>query len=187
MDPMTQTAPYPHRLAELVEQVKYKAKWSFSLDSFDRGQGSEGLTLSIHIITPDAYHPEIPRGVVHYFPVPPAAYDVRSWQRWLFDQILLVESHEACEFFALKDVYSFKDDSLCEACNHSVHLHDGRDESCADCHSDHGHRFVVRSEDQIYVRPYAPSHGPGNDPYLIREIGTTVDVQTSFRGVLRND
>lgn len=32
-------------------------------------------------------------------PVPPAAYDRRSWQRWLFDQVLLVEQHEACEFF----------------------------------------------------------------------------------------
>lgn len=33
------------------------------------------------------------------------------------------------------------------------------------------------------TRPYAPSHGPGNDPYLIREIGTVEDVETSFLGV----
>ncbi len=31
--------------------------------------------------------------------VPPAAFDRRSWQRWLLDQILLIERHEACEFF----------------------------------------------------------------------------------------
>lgn len=31
-------------------------------------------------------------------------------------------------------------------------------------------------------RPYAPSHGPGNDPYLVRELGTDVDQRTSFRG-----
>ncbi len=32
-------------------------------------------------------------------PVPPAAYNERSWKRWLFEQILLVERHEAAEFF----------------------------------------------------------------------------------------
>jgi len=31
-------------------------------------------------------------------------------------------------------------------------------------------------------KPYAPSHGPGNDPYLIREVGTELDRRTSFRG-----
>lgn len=31
-------------------------------------------------------------------------------------------------------------------------------------------------------KPYAPSHGPGNDPYLIREVGTDLDQRTSFRG-----
>lgn len=34
-------------------------------------------------------------------------------------------------------------------------------------------------------KPYAPSHGPGNDPYLIREVGTDEDRRTSFRGVLK--
>ena len=31
--------------------------------------------------------------------VPPAAYNERSWLWWLFNQILLVEQHEAMEFF----------------------------------------------------------------------------------------
>jgi hypothetical protein len=31
-------------------------------------------------------------------------------------------------------------------------------------------------------RSFAPSHGPGNDPYLVREIGTDLDQRTSFRG-----
>jgi hypothetical protein len=31
-------------------------------------------------------------------------------------------------------------------------------------------------------RPYSPSHGPGNDPYFVREIGTELDQKTSFRG-----
>lgn len=33
------------------------------------------------------------------------------------------------------------------------------------------------------AKPYAPSHGPGNDPYMVREVGTQEDQQTSFRGV----
>ena len=31
-------------------------------------------------------------------------------------------------------------------------------------------------------RPYAPHHGPGNDPYIIFEHGTDLDRRTSFRG-----
>jgi hypothetical protein len=135
---MTQVAPFPVVLADLVKALAYKAHWEFTLEELDRGQGSNGLTLSILIQTPDAYHPEIPRCVVHYFPVPPAAYDVRSWQHWLLEQVLLVERHEACEFFQL----------------------DG-------------------------VRPYAPSHGFAQDPYLIRELGTEQDQKTSFRNEVR--
>lgn len=33
-------------------------------------------------------------------------------------------------------------------------------------------------------RPYAPSHGFGQDPYLIREVGTDEDRRTSFRNEL---
>ncbi len=114
----------------------------------DRGQSSEGLTLDITTLTTNSYHPTVCEfcqssvtvyRVHHYFPVPPAAYDERSWRRWLFDQIVLVERHEAAEFFKIDD-----------------------------------------------ERPYAPSHGPGNDPYLIREVGTDEDAQTSFRGQLNS-
>ncbi len=69
--------------------------------------------------------------------MPPAAYDERSWRRWLFDQIGLVETHERCEFFEV----------------------DGD-------------------------KPYAPSHGFGQDPYIIRELGTEEDQRMSFRNEL---
>jgi hypothetical protein len=135
----TQTAPYPDELAGLIDGLTYKERWQFSLEELDRGQGSAGLTLCILITTPDSYHPKEIRRVMHYFPVPPAAYDVRSWRRWLFEQVLLVETHEAMEFFTI----------------------DGE-------------------------KPYAPSHGPGNDPYLVREIGTDVDRRTSYKGELKS-
>lgn len=139
MTTMRQEAPYPDVLQTLIKSVRYKAGWTFSLADLDRGQGSAGLTLVIGITGPDSYHPDQRISVNHYMLVPPAAYDERSWRRWLFDQILLVERHEAMEFFIL----------------------DG-------------------------TRPYAPSHGPGNDPYLIREVGTDADQRTTFLGVLRD-
>lgn len=35
-------------------------------------------------------------------------------------------------------------------------------------------------------RPYAPHHGPGNDPYIIFEHGTDEDARTSFRGEVKD-
>jgi hypothetical protein len=132
----TQEAPYPEALRQLVNGLLYKPGWVFRLlDDYDRGQGSKGLTLIINITGPNSYHHDETISVNHLFPVPPAAYDERSWRRWLFDQIGLVDVHERCEFFEV----------------------DGD-------------------------KPYAPSHGPGSDPYLVRELGTQLDQRTSFRG-----
>ena len=134
---LSQRAPYPEILAELVDDLQYRPGWHFQLVNLDRGQGSEGLTFVVTTKDLDSYHPE--RGetyrVAHYFIVPAAAYDARSWRRWLLDRLLEVESHEACEFFMIGG-----------------------------------------------VRPYAPSHGPGNDPYMIREMGTYEDVDTRYTG-----
>lgn len=128
-------APYPHELAQVIHDLRYRPGWSFELHSLDRGQGSTGLTLSIYVRTVNGYDHDQKIAVHHPMPVPPAAYDERSWQRWVFEQIMLVERHEAAEFFAVAGVH-----------------------------------------------PYAPSHGPGNDPYLLREVGTDIDQRTSFRG-----
>lgn len=100
---MTQEAPYPTVLAELVDVLAYRPGWAFSLANIPRGQGSIGLTLDIITIGYNSYH--VDRGqtyrVHHYMPVPPASYNRASWQRWLFEQCLLVERHEACEFFVV--------------------------------------------------------------------------------------
>lgn len=138
-DSMTQTAPYPTALADLVEACAYRAGWTVNLcgNAYDRGQGSVGLTLSIVTDTVNSYDHDKPMYVNHLFIVPAAAYDERSWLRWLFECFHQVEFHECMEFFTI----------------------DG-------------------------VKPFAPSHGPGNDPYLLREVGTEVDRRTSFRGDL---
>jgi hypothetical protein len=101
MATMNQVAEYPEILAKLVKQIKYKPLWHFELEDIERGQGSTGLTLKILITCQDSYHPDQKMNVMHYMIVPPAAYDERSWTRWILDQILLVEQHEACEFFMI--------------------------------------------------------------------------------------
>lgn len=132
-----QVAPYPDDLADLVDRCRYRAGWTVRLHDFDRGQGSEGLTLVITTDTVNSYPPHDRMRVNHLFPVPPAAYNRQSWQRWLFDQFMLVEDHECMEFFEV----------------------DGE-------------------------KPYAPNHGPGHDPYTVRELTTDLDRRTSFRGEL---
>lgn len=133
---MSQTAPYPTALAALVAATTYRPGWAVRLIAeYDRGQGSAGLTLVITTDTVNSYNHEQPMYVNHLFIVPAAAYDERSWRRWLFERFHDVELHECAEFFTVGG-----------------------------------------------VKPYAPSHGPGNDPYLIREVGTELDRRTSFRG-----
>ena len=132
-----QEAPYPDALKDLIDALEYRPGWTFSLDTIDRGQGSMGLTLIITTKGYDSYHPEDGERyrVRHYMIVPAASYNRASWQRWLLDQCLLVERHEACEFFKI----------------------DGK-------------------------RPYAPHHGPGNDPYIIFTHGSDVDKRTMYTG-----
>lgn len=136
---MQQTAPFPKELQELVETMHYRPGWEFELIDKDRGQGSEGLTLVVTTFGYNSRHQELGEyyKVDHYMLVPPAAYDRRSWRRWLLEQCLLIDRHEGCEFFQVDGEF-----------------------------------------------PYAPSHAPGNDPYLVREIGTELDQRTSFRGVV---
>ncbi|MGH9644404.1 MAG: hypothetical protein ACRD3Q_18535, partial [Terriglobales bacterium] len=74
---MKQTAPYPSVLAALVEKCEYRPGWFVVLETLDRGQGSEGLTLVITTRGFDTYNPGIGERyrVNHYMIVPAAAYD----------------------------------------------------------------------------------------------------------------
>src|SRR5258708_1853484 len=134
-----QVAPWPTELEDLVDKMLYRPGWTFSLEDIDRGQGSKGLTLDITTLGYNSYHPEQGEhyAVHHYMPVPPANYNRQSWQRWLLEMCILVDRHEACEFFQI----------------------DGE-------------------------HPYAPNHGPGNDPYIVFELTTAEDRRTSFRGLV---
>ena len=107
---MHQVAPYPHELAELVSQLSYKAGegWKIWLDDDlqrdkpGRHSGeSRGMTLVVQRCGPDSYAPESIIAVNHYFPVPPATFNRRSWQWWLFERIGDVELHERMENFKI--------------------------------------------------------------------------------------
>jgi hypothetical protein len=98
-DTMTQTAPYPHALAKLVSTHLLRPGYIMKLEDSDRGQGCEGLTLWIRTAEMDTYNEERRKPVWHLFPVPAAAYNERSWRRWLFDRFRDVTAHEDAEFF----------------------------------------------------------------------------------------
>ncbi len=101
VDMMWQTAPYPENLAIMVDDVDYK-DWSLNLDFYEREVGGEGLTLRIRFPAQDTCYPE--NGVVfliHDFEVPARILDRESWQRWIFDCIMLAERHESMEQFCL--------------------------------------------------------------------------------------
>lgn len=88
-------------LAALIPRIQYKPGWTFELREIDRGQGCQGLTLLIGATLVDSSDPSKTVGVLHLMPVLPAAYDEDSWIAWVLEQILLVEQHEALEFFQI--------------------------------------------------------------------------------------
>jgi hypothetical protein len=150
---MHQVAPYPLILAGLVERLRYREHlgWRVWLeddrqrDKPERHSGeSRGLTLVVQRHGPNTYRPSEMMTVHHYFVVPAATYNLESWQRWLFDRLGDVDTHERMEDFAI----------------------------CDSPGSEHA------------VRPFAPNHGPGWDPYLITVLATGMDRRTGFTGAV---
>jgi hypothetical protein len=148
---MTQSAPYPVELADLVKRWRYRPGWRAWLEDRLRdgadthGDEGRGLTLCVLADVQDSYHPEVRRPVVHYRIVPAATFNRDSWRRWVRDQMIDIETHEAMEWL----------------------------------------RFV--EDDGTEVRPFAPMHGPGDDPYSLVEYATDVQRRTSFRGVVKDE
>lgn len=91
-----QTAPYPEALDDIVTQVTYK-DWSLDLDYYEREVGGEGLTLRIRFQAEDHATPGVTVFLIHDFEVPARVLDIPSWERWVFDCIMLAERHEAME------------------------------------------------------------------------------------------
>lgn len=123
-------------LARVVSGVKGKPGWQFCLDD----DPEEGLRLRIvDTLCVDAYDPQHKSfPLAHYFPVPTATYNEKSWRRWVFECCRGVENHELGEW--------------------------------------------VRWEDE---RPFAPLHGPGENPYVVHEFRDDEDRRTTQDGSMR--
>lgn len=119
-------------LRELVAKATCKPGWKFRLMIED---GS--LRLVITVDGYDSYNTDQPNRVAHFFPVPMATYNEKSWRRWMFDMCLRVENHEMGEWFKIGD-----------------------------------------------ERPFAPLHGPGEDPYTVHEFRNDVDARTMQDGTV---
>lgn len=110
MTEMTNTAPWPDELEQLVSAAGFKPGWSFQLHDIDRGQGSKGLTLTITVWGPNSYSPADTIGVRHLFIVPAASYDRENWQWWLMQRVIDVERHEAMEWFTIDGAHVYPPD-----------------------------------------------------------------------------
>jgi hypothetical protein len=145
---INQHGPDPTPLRDLVRRLRPRPDIRVSIaNDHDRGQGSHGMSLLVHLTHHNSYTDEL-RVTLFEFPVPPAAYNMRSWRRWLFDRLGQVDDHERMEFFRLVPAGREDDDVPDDECE----------------------------------RPYAPSHGPGNDPNIVREVSTVEDAETQFTG-----
>jgi hypothetical protein len=113
-------------LETLVSAVRCKPGWQFSLRKEDGA-----LRLVIMVTGPNSR--ALPEDITarHYFPVPIATYNEKTWRRWIFERCRGVENHELGEFFMIGD-----------------------------------------------ERPFAPLHGPGEDPYTVHEFRDEVDART---------
>jgi hypothetical protein len=85
-------------LRQLVSNALCKPGWSFRLKDEDGA-----LRLVIQVAGYDSSKPDdlIPWTVNHFFPVPTATYNEKSWRRWIFEMCRRVENHELGEWFRI--------------------------------------------------------------------------------------
>lgn len=92
-----------HPVEQLLPELTYKEGWIFTVQQ-NSFTGDEMLLITVPTVDP-----KTKRGVLisHPKPIPPIDYPLDFWKRWLLEQIIEVERHEACEFFKLGDEYPF--------------------------------------------------------------------------------
>jgi hypothetical protein len=85
-------------LREIVSETKCKPDWEFRIRS---GEGALRLVITVPGV--DSWDGKTPRIIGHWFPVPPATYNRKTWERWIFDCCRGVENHELGEWFQVGD------------------------------------------------------------------------------------
>jgi hypothetical protein len=155
-----QWGPFPEELAALVGSLKLTThpKWTFSLNDVVRdhagshGDAAGGLTFIVHVIGQNAYHIEQTDYPVNHYFPVPAA----TYNKASWQRWLL-------------------------DCLLKVGLHETCEGFVLETHGD----FVKRdgSHSDVYVeRPFAPTHGPGDDPYIVHEYASDTQRRTRFTG-----
>lgn len=113
----------PKELIEMIKTLKYKEGWSFAYDFWHlivriECEDSTGRYVQIkpqeefrydsfgndREISPRFLMPDQPFYTVHTINIPSSVVfcdSIPLMRRWLLDQIVAIETHEACEFFKL--------------------------------------------------------------------------------------
>jgi hypothetical protein len=91
-------------LRRLVEQARCKPGWSFRMVD-----ESGALRFVVRVSGYDSSQPDerVPMTVNHFFPVPTATYNEKSWRRWMFEMCRRVENHELGEWFRIGSEWPF--------------------------------------------------------------------------------
>jgi hypothetical protein len=92
----------PVNLVQVLFGLKYKPNWSFRIVPYKLGwkmycdhQTTHSETGGPTIVHHGMVVPDQPR------------WGVITWRRWVFDQLILCETHEAGEFFSVNGVKPF--------------------------------------------------------------------------------
>lgn len=154
---MRQYAPYPTILADLVANLKYRPGWTFSLEEIERDpEDTHGAAAGgLTFIGLTGKH-VWDDGGSHYEGAMDAYHPGVARPVYFYFPVPAATYDE-------RSWRRWLFDRLMDVETHEAMEY-----------------FQIGDD-----RPYSPSHGPGNDPYMIRETGTDLDKQTSFRGVVK--
>jgi hypothetical protein len=95
-------------LREMVAELTYKPGWTFTLKSSPWRAGWAGILFEIRVETTNNIRSGEDIRVRHSMPVPVyVGGDPAYWRRWIFDQIVNVERHEAAELFQIGEERPF--------------------------------------------------------------------------------
>lgn len=150
---MTQWAPYPQDLEDAVEEFRYKPDWRFWLSTEGRDYAPEDH---------DRLHP-IAGGLTLNFHVPclNSYHPERPYPGVHHTHIVPAATYnrQAWEEWILSCVLLSENHETCEWA-----------------------RFVLPNV-EAERRPFAPTHGPGDNPYVVRFPATDFQRRMSFRGI----
>lgn len=180
---MSQQAPFPQVLADIVETYTYRPGWRFILghkvrDKTEAGN-AEGLTLDIITHGYNSYHR--PTQLSREFgpgdtcsdcgePFPCSGYKIS-------DKDDAPRIPYQVHHYKLVPAATFNWSSwmrwLLDMCM-EVELHEAME-------------FATVVIDGKPLKPFAPNHGPGHNPYVVREFSTELERRTKYTGTVNPD